>query len=253
MSEPKWPNDLGTAVNLQSVAGLVLGTLGTAVYQNLSPNPDTLLDCCRKELDEIKARINEIPAERRDQIQVVVERGACKSFQELETTLLGSVSSTAVYVRVFKAFHMSRLSDDHCELKERSKNTPAWKRHLPATQLRADIKTLKDGLKRLSTDTCVRGNISFPMYSSVYILTGHNKRPQESSASVPTIPHATNPHEWPRYIIIVISSHESSIDCTFSGHHSSGQPGYPLGTLRFPSPVHVSGGGGQIAINMGVI
>ena len=197
MSEPQtppWTDDLGTAVNFQSAAALLLGTVGATLYQKISPSTDTLLECCRKELDAIKRRLDIIPPERRDQIQAMVKRGDCKSFQVLETTLLESVSSTDVYVRVFKAFHLSRLSDDHCELKERSKNTPGWKRNLPGIELRTDIFTLRDGLERLSTDTCVRGKFGF-QYIQVFTCL-HIDRTQQTP---PREELGISPHNSPRH------------------------------------------------------
>lgn len=164
---PEWTGTLATAVNFQTVIGAVAATVASAVYQKY-PNTDDLLEYCRQELEEVRARLNEIPQERREQIQAVVERGGCKSFQELEETLLGSVPSTDVYVHIFEVFHMSRFSDDRYELRERSINTPSWQRRLPATGLRYDIVTLRDSIRNLLKDTCVRDSIGF---QSIQVFT----------------------------------------------------------------------------------
>jgi len=81
---------------------------------------------------------------------------------------------------------MSRLSDDLCKLKEHSENTPGWKRHLPATQLRNDITTLRDSLKSLLMDTYVRGIISF-QYIQVFTCL-HIDRTQQTPPSLQTPP-----------------------------------------------------------------
>jgi hypothetical protein len=79
--------------------------------------------------EEVKARLNELPPERRVKIQVAAGLGGCKSLETLEQDLLQLVASPDIRVHAFESFDMTRLSDDRCDLGDRSERSPCWVRH----------------------------------------------------------------------------------------------------------------------------
>jgi len=91
-----WETVLADFASIQTVAGAILATFGTAVYQNFVKDSDTLLEGCKKGLEEVKARLDEIPPERGEQIRAAAERKVCKSLETLREELLKSAPSTNI-------------------------------------------------------------------------------------------------------------------------------------------------------------
>jgi hypothetical protein len=143
--------------SIQTISGPLIGGVATYAYNKcvVNMNPDTLLEACRQDLEEVKARLNEIPPERRDKIRAAALRGECRSLEELEGDLLASVPSPNAYVDIFERFCTFSLSDDRCDISFRSGNSSTWERYVPLTQLRDDIGTLKTSIQRLRMDTYV--------------------------------------------------------------------------------------------------
>jgi hypothetical protein len=98
---------VGDLANVQAIigaAGVFVGGVTTAAVQTYAPNTDILLESCRQELEDVRARLNEIPHERRERIRAAVEQGQCKSLEKLEQDLIKLVPSTNTSIHVLMDF-----------------------------------------------------------------------------------------------------------------------------------------------------
>jgi|SRR6267142_2401275 len=92
---------LGNLANVQAITGVFVGGVTTAAVQKYAPNTDMLLESCRQELEDVKARLNEIPHARRERICAAAEQGQCKSLEKLEQDLIQLVPSTDTSMSTF--------------------------------------------------------------------------------------------------------------------------------------------------------
>ena len=87
-------NDISNIQTLIGAVGAIVGGITTAAIQHYTPNTNTLLEGCRRDLEDIKARLNEIPEERREKINAAVKQKQCESLEKLEQDLIKFVPST---------------------------------------------------------------------------------------------------------------------------------------------------------------
>lgn len=177
-----WDTILGDFANIETIVAGLVGSVGTVAYQHYVKDAETLLEDCRKDLEEVKARLDEIPPERQEKIRAAAERDVCKSLDKIRESLLRSAAPSHILSMLLRDLNPPSLSDDRCELSQRLGSSSYWQRKGPRTQLRDDIYTLKDSVKRLWKDTCVCSSNFQPV--QVFTnedLTEHNKLSRQGS------------------------------------------------------------------------
>lgn len=86
MSSHGW-SIVGDLVNVETAIATIMGGVATTVYQKLSSTSDTDLEDCRKALEDIKSRLNELSPDRRRRIDRAAAEGDCTSLETLEEEL----------------------------------------------------------------------------------------------------------------------------------------------------------------------
>ena len=77
---------ISNAANLETLTVAVISAVSTHVLHNL-PTPESELEWCRKELDGIKTRLNELSPDRRERLCMAAARKQCTSLEALENQL----------------------------------------------------------------------------------------------------------------------------------------------------------------------
>ncbi len=86
MSSTTW-NVFGETSSVTGIIGISVGTVALNVLRERIPTAASMLEACSKDLEKIKTRFNELPADGRELIHAAVERGDCKSLETLEGNL----------------------------------------------------------------------------------------------------------------------------------------------------------------------
>ncbi|KAH8979875.1 hypothetical protein EDB83DRAFT_2493431 [Lactarius deliciosus] len=115
--------DYGDAV---SVGSLSLGVvLASKAYTYASSMLESHLKDCRMNLEYVEWRLHDLTGTRRqrEEISALAEQGRCRGFEEIKQNYL-------------------RLSDKCLKLCEQYAQSSFWERHVPVSQLAADIENL---------------------------------------------------------------------------------------------------------------
>jgi hypothetical protein len=168
---------LGEVVNVESMITFAMGGIATQIIQHHTPPCDTDLEWCKKELEGIKTRINELSPDRRERMRIAARQGKCVSLETLESRLLRYTSLRVNIEPWFTTLTFSLL-DERCGLAARAAGSNFFQRYLPAalSQLRTDIGVLKDAVSQLWEDTsvCIQHTDSM----IVQMLTSFARTPQ---------------------------------------------------------------------------
>jgi len=126
---------LGDAVNVESLASFVAGGLVTGIYQtHVATSPaKSLLEDCKKELEDVAWRVEKLTPRQREEIFVLTRQGKCKSLEEIEQRYL-------------------RLLDHNDELSDLYEGSSVVQRHYYNSELMVDIRILRQQLVALQKD-----------------------------------------------------------------------------------------------------
>ncbi|KAI0252457.1 hypothetical protein BJV78DRAFT_1200666 [Lactifluus subvellereus] len=232
MSSKGWTT-VGNVANVEALAWTVVGSLATTAYQKSVTASDSILEECRKNLEEVKTHLNELTPERREEIRVLAEQEKCSSPEALDKELRS-------------------LSNDRCELSLRASQSSSWQRCMPLSQLRKDLRWLREAVLDLRNDT----------YKSTTFKKARSRAQAQRGHSEPSSP----PH--PSYspadgmsihfmlhallmCLTILQGPESETTCTSGSYpDTGGRPEeYPLDVIH-PAPAHTMTG--HVATNLPV-
>lgn len=77
---------VSNVANVETLGMLVATGLSTHLFHTLS-TPKSELEWCRKELQDIKTRLNELSPDRRERLCMAAARKQCTSLEALESQL----------------------------------------------------------------------------------------------------------------------------------------------------------------------
>jgi len=128
---------VANVANVEALSLAIITGISTHVCHTLT-TAESELEWCKKELQDIKTRINELSPDRRERLRIAAERKQCTSLEALECEL-------------------QSLLDVRCELAQRAEQSGFWERNIPGkfrlSQLRTDICELQDAILELRSDT----------------------------------------------------------------------------------------------------
>jgi len=126
---------LADIATVETVVSFAAGGVATNVCKTYvaTSQSKSLLDACKKDLEDVAWRIKQLTPSQRAEIVVLTRQGKCKSIDEIERRYL-------------------RLLDDNDELCERYTESSAIQRRWCASQLMVDIKNLRQQVVVLQKD-----------------------------------------------------------------------------------------------------